>query len=164
MGTRMLGEALALEARVALLPENQPSRRLLLAARSSPWRTWARDAEELRLRMGDLPDVLTWMPTRRREGSVSSPDERRALASEFRHFVILPALDKHDASVLQIPAALPRSWLWLADASWGGRSWEQLKIWSVVRSTRRFPLPLLDLDGLPQTLPTCPFCPGTHKY
>ena len=170
LGTKMLGEAIMLEARIRLLPDHTAAAGALLAARQSPFHSWAKLAQSLRHRLGQLPDILDWLC---QEGVVfdhTDKKQRKYTARRFRHKVVYPALSQYDQEAY-LKAERTSGWPYpnfqrrhdtfddaLLLAPWSPAQWTANRVWQLTRVSGRFPLPLLGLEIFPTTLETCPLC------
>ena len=61
LGSKLLLNAMMLEAQIDTLPLEVPARSLLLALRISPRSTWATALSQLRVRLGNLPNIHQWL-------------------------------------------------------------------------------------------------------
>ena len=174
LGTRMFAEALMLEARVCLLPDICCASPALAAARSSVFPSWASAVRALRERLGDLPDITTWLSGQGIDARHLGRFERKSHARRFRQKIIYPALREYDDYYYR-SAGATKDWPYpdlqrrrdsfsedLLLASWSTQEWHQFSVWSLIRVTGRVPLPLYDVDFFPDTLDVCPLC-GMEK-
>ena len=93
----MLADAILLEARVSLLPLETPAYRALLLAQHSTLPSWATHVRQLRQRLGDLPDIVSWLgvfPDNLRSDSFL----RKNAVRSYRIQVLYPALKAYDLS------------------------------------------------------------------
>ena len=168
LGTRMLADAILLEARISLLPLDIPAYQALRLAQGSALPSWASHVHQLRKRLGDLPDIVSWLGTIP-NSLRSNATLRKSAVRSYRLQVVYPALASYDLSALSNGAqghwpyarfqrgfAIPGSGLLLA--IWHDEDWAKLKIWSVTRVLGRWPLALFGIDWMPVSLERCPYC------
>ena len=174
LGTKMLGEAIMLEARTQLLPHHTTAAGALHAARQSPFHSWAKLVQSLRDRLGQLPDILDWISQERVDFDPCDKNKRKNIARRFRYKVVYPALAQYDQDVY-LKAEQTSGWPYpnfqrrhdmfpqkLLLADWSPAQWAAHKVWQLVRVSGRFPLPLLGIELFPLTLDACPLCHQDH--
>jgi len=130
-----------LEARVLLMPTDNVSRKLLIAAQreccSLP--SWAKQVQSVRKRIGGLPDILGWNGCHASTGMALDKDERKSMLQSYRHQVVLPALAEYDRFALDSCPAL-KDWPFtdfidassqfppeLLSACWDEHHWQSYK-------------------------------------
>jgi hypothetical protein len=159
-----------LEAQIDTLPIGVPARNLLLHLRHSHHDTWASTVSKLRMRLGNLPNIHTWLNLEEEVDLSAPPYSRKSLLLKFKATVVAPAVHSYDdysfkQSVQSLPwpyakfqkalSSMPDQWL---AANWSQSQWKDLQIWSLVRATGRWAFPPLEHHVLPLILDKCPLC------
>ena len=170
IGTRMLGAALMLEARIWSSDDKSPARLLLSAARDVTGDHWLNNVRQIRLRLVVfLPFLSGWKPP---ASFLSLPIcvPRKHLLGRYKVHIVEPALSEYDNTVFLERTAnsdwpycifqprlepLPRH---LLLAQWSQYTWHDYKIWSLSRATGRFGWAPLGIHSAPKVLPRCPLC------
>jgi hypothetical protein len=170
LGTCMLGEAIMLEARMMLLPPTNPARMLLLFARNSFLPCWATAVMDLRVRLGNLPDIRRWLGDEMAEAASLDPAVRRNSLRRFRTTIVSPSLTQYDQTAfeaaganadwpvcefLHTPCDFP---MLLLEANFSSTQWKSLRVWALVRATGCWPLPLFGMTELQRVIDFCPLC------
>jgi len=170
LGSLLLAEAIMLEARVLIFPENAPARRLLVAAQASPWLTWGQHVRLARQKLGGMPSIIEWAGARAVSEARLTSWSRKRLTGAYKHRILKPQLKKYDQDAFQAGsgrhgwpfatfqspfAPLNEDILW---ADWQPRPWSDLQVWAAARATGRFPLILFGGDGAPASLSVCRLC------
>ena len=86
LGTKMLGAAIMLEARVLLSPADAPPRRLLAAAKtfySAP--SWAQAVSHARSRLGPLPDICDFLGEAAVQDALHDRASRKIYLSKYKN-------------------------------------------------------------------------------
>ena len=170
LGTRMFCEAIMLEARVLMLPEHSGIVQLFCLARVATLQSWATAVIDLRISLGNVPDILQHFGNRITDRIRTSTQLRRRFVSHYRKSVVLPALRNYDVAAFH-HSSQSSDWPYahfqepfvpfqddLLLASWGRHEWVMFQVWSVTRVTGRFAFAFFGLEALPREVPTCPFC------
>ena len=163
-----------LKARLQLLPDSHPAKRLLEVAARSRVFTWASLVTSLQRRRdwpAPIPDIVDAFDASRIRDALRSKDSRRYLLRAYRRTCVEPVLREYDLNAfLQVDAS--GSWSYtsfqpafnatlfarLLDMDWDADVWGFYRTWAVVRVTGRWPLALFGWLDLPRTLPECPLC------
>ena len=171
LGTRMLGAAVMLEARVLLSAPDSPPFRLLAAARASDLRTWASVVREIRYKLGNLPDIVSYLSTNFGAG-ISTVDKttRKKHLAQYRHNILEPALRNYDEETycehlrgmdwpyIDFQPGLTPLPMHVLCAPWSKSQWQDYTIWSLARVTGRLPWAPLGLHWAPKVVDFCPLC------
>ena len=102
--------------------------------------------------------------------AASSPSSRKASVSSYCLKVVLPALRWYGQGAFHRCGSALSSWPYhlfqqafvpvshaLLQADWNAQEWHMLRVWSLVRCTGRWPVPLFGFNICPLVLSSCPF-------
>ena len=168
----MFTEAIMLEARVLTMPPETSAHRLLVFAQSTSCHleSWGTRVRQLRLRLGDLPDILCGSASDLEACARGDKSARKTMLAKYHREIVYPAVEAFDENNLD-RAAESNDWpypafgcieRWELDSllcvQWNELTWKSFRLWSAARCTGRFPLPLLGFDFFPSKFALCPLC------
>ena len=147
-----------------------PARRLLTAARTSPWLTWWQHVQAARKKLGGIPSIVEWASDVALASARAEPWVRRRLLHAFKRSQVRPRIEHYDESALHADTD-KRGWPFGSFASsaasndtnliwnnWSECPWVDVRVWAATRATGRFPLVLLGGEGAPSSIPRCHLC------
>ena len=179
LGTRMLESGILALARARLYPVEHPLSSMISLAATSPATTWFTRIKEIMCRVGGeqpLPEIIDcrFLLGDRLAEARADAKARKDLVREYRDQVVRPALAIYDDIAfkgaadkwlhpLECPASdvipcLDRLPMEYFGIEFAGLTHTWLQIWSLVRITGAWPLPLFGAAKFADTLPACPGC------
>ena len=152
LGTRMFAEAVMLEARVLMLPKNVSAFQLLNLAMASPCSSWATHVKAIRGKLGNIPDISTWLENEVPDAMRADAIARKHVLRKYRVTVLEPALKSYDHN--HFIANQDPDWYYLdwqtslspfsdtlLATDWSASEWKMYRVWAVTRCTGRWPQP-----------------------
>jgi len=170
LGTRCIGEAIMLEARLVLQAPDGVLHHVLQNARSTNLTSWISKVARIRLSLGDIPCISGWLSASDLQKCYGDIEYRYKRLQSFRRQILLPALDIYDLQAYQL-AASKSTWpfayfqgqpmrfdhdILLAD--WPSLDTFQYKVWTIAKSTGRLPLSSFGFPHAVLEMDTCPLC------
>ena len=166
-------------ARLHVLPEEHPAVAMFNVARAVSAPTWEAAVRGLMTDAAlptSIPDLVECeeFPTDLLQQSRSNPELRKQVLRDYKCNRVRPVLNHYDFLAYQEAAAktifeggltykelnpyLDKPELDLVHCDFGPGTWKHYRIWSCVRMSGCWPMPIAGRTEMPEYLESCPYC------